>query len=291
MHGRIVQWDGVTYNSDRQYERSTTLKHMMDPQGPRAYWHAVNRESESSTSLTLGQLLHQWILEGEQPYVVVPPNKKGKPMVRNMDHAAYREFAEEHEGKAILLPSEERDLIAMRDGLYGNKEARELIEEDGLSEVTILFQDDETEIDAKARIDFLKFDGRIIDLKTTKATTPDEFRREVIRYQYEFSGALYEYARQSVPQYEGLTAPFYHVMVCNSPPYWSYVCELHRSFLRIGHARVRKAFARLKKCRDRGNTIDCYPDLLELNQMQPPEVAPEHYLARNGVQPEDFFNE
>lgn len=288
----------ATYNSHEEYDaddrvRSTQLKTILDAQGPRAYYLKyiappadVDKEYDANADIqpkvdekVLGILLHEFGLEGKQNFFRCTTRRGSK---------AWVEEIEDNDGKWALNDTNFAKLHAWREALLRNTTARKLIESGSFSEQAFRFTHG-TGIKAKARVDMFSFTGSIYDLKTTVATNRAEFDLQSMKLHYPFQAAYYEMARNSVPQFHGMRAPFHHIIVCKKHPYWCYVWPLHDSYLRVGHKQLESAFERLAQCRRRhaeieaegGEPITAWPDYEE-NKQSDEIAAPDWYLSQHG---------
>lgn len=294
LHGELV-----TYKSHDEYNqadrvRSTSLKHIMEPQGPRAYYLKVvnppinvdrafdkNRDVQPKVdNMVLGTLLHEYALEGKVNWFVTKYRRGTK---------AWADEIDEHDGLWALTPTADAQVRAWRESMMRNAEIRPLIEKSSFKEQSFHFS--LAGIDCKARVDMFGFDGSIWDLKSTRATDRQGFERQIIDLMYDFSAAFYELARDAVPEFRGMRAPFRHVALSKTFPYYCYVWPLDRSYLRVGRRNVEEAFKRLAECLHRQSQgmdpLLAWPDLLE-NKQGESFSAPARYLADAGFAPDQF---
>lgn len=61
----------------------------------------------------------------------------------------------------------------------------------GLPEVTIIARDPITGLMLKVKFDWLRFDDEAVDLKTTRSTKPEEFKRQLLNLHYDLQQAFY----------------------------------------------------------------------------------------------------
>jgi hypothetical protein len=106
----------------------------------------------------------------------------------------------------------------------------------GEPEVSVLWTDDATGVECKARIDYVAqqhehdFGRTLVDLKTT-GKSAEAFERSVVEYGYDSQGAHY---RDAWFRATGTHARFLHVVVETSPPHGVKIYELDTEALRIG---------------------------------------------------------
>ena len=282
-----ASWTREEYDSDRNRLRSTALKSLLKPQGPRAYWWDVlaNIKPADTKAVRLGSLVHEYLLDGIVKWVAYDG-------VRNHTHSAYKQFMADNPGKVILSRTEERELLGMIDGVARNKRAMEMIV-GGFPEEIFLWNHS-TGLQCKSRIDI--YDAAFIaDIKTTRAETEEQFIREIYKHRYEVSAAFYEQAR-NFEVGRRILAPFYFITICNKPPHYTYVMELGDGLLTAGHRQVDRACHTLAECMDNyrtaieqgGDLISCWPDWEEERQGTF-KLTPSHfYYEDQGYSSEDI---
>lgn len=291
-NGIISNWTRAQYDADESRVRSTCLKDIVTDQGPRLYYRKhITKElaqlRKPADHFEFGHLFHEFVLEGKKNWWVYDGRRAGK---------AYEEARLDNGLLPDLKPHEEAQLLAMRESVMANKEARRLIVGGGFSEQTFLWTDDETGLDCKCRVDLYGHDGTIVDLKSTREADPKGFFYQCSKLKYHFSAAFYEQGRNAA--LGKMIAPFKHIVVDKNPPYWCYVRPLSEYAMTIGHRDVRKALAVLRKCLDRQQKLEmavsewpgsrptreaiaeCWPDWLEKTQDEA-YTPNDYWLAEN----------
>jgi len=102
------------------------------------------------------------------------------------------------------------------ESVRGHRTAQYLLK-DGIAEQPIYWNDEDTEVDCKARPDWLTPDNVIIDLKTTEDASPRGFAQSVRKYRYDVQAAFYSDGLE-----EATGKPcngFFFVAVEKHPPY------------------------------------------------------------------------
>lgn len=86
----------------------------------------------------------------------------------------------------VLSYEEYRACVGMRDAMRSHPRIRRLLEADGRNELTVVWDDAETGVRCKARLDRLvhEFGGVVLDVKTTQDARADEFERSVFHWGY-----------------------------------------------------------------------------------------------------------
>lgn len=281
--GEFCSWSRDQYNSESERQRSTDLKKLVGIKGPREYYFDVvnppPRPHRSANEiiqpkvddLVKGNLLHDLVLQGQVNWEVCGAK---------VGTVEWKEAVEHHAGRTIIKPQDELEILAWRDGLMRNPSVRKALEREAFAENVILFSEfaftgdsEPVEVPCKAQIDRMYINGEIDDLKTTKAKSRREFERDMLKYNYHFSAAFYERARNSIDGFRGFDAPFHHIVVQKSYPFHAYRWEIERStWMAMGHASVDKALSVLVECRQRqgdspeGQAVNAWPDLEDCSE-------------------------
>lgn len=258
--------------------RSSDLKLMVSDHGPRAYYNQVTAKTTTSEDrpahFVLGDLFHDHILYGQSNWFVWK-DRRGT--------TAHARAVEKHPDLIDIKPGDEQVILGMADALCANPMARDMVNQ-STHEQTIIWTDEATGIECKARLDMLLRSASIADLKTWDPRTScnaEAFFYHSDSYNYKFSAAMYQ---MGLAQYvHGADKkPFYHIAVSKKPPHWCYVWPLSEFALEIGRRDVRRALDMLAECRQNekhwvsGEKHKAWPDPIGESQM-------------NGFTPSDFW--
>lgn len=210
-------------------------------QSPLAFRHRMGTPPGDSDAMRLGRAFHTMVLEpGLFPdqFVVSPFD--------SWRSKAAREWREEmrESGRDILTADELSQLEQMRKAIRQDKRIRvELCV--GTPEVTLVWQDPETGIRCKGRVDLLSSQV-LLDLKTTRHIHPAAFSREAARLHYHTKMSWYRWAVEMVtgtaPPVVGLLA------VEKDPPHDVALYELDADTLEAGARKWRGLLAQLADC-------------------------------------------
>ena len=138
--------------------------------------------------------------------------KEGKKM--------YAEFEAENKGKIILLESEYDELCAMRDSVFKNKFAADILNHPKTQfETSIFWEDKETGLTLKCRPDML-VSGVIGDLKSTKDASPREFQYSCTKYDYYMQAGMMSEGLESI----GETLQSFLFVICEKARPYSSAC-------------------------------------------------------------------
>ena len=192
---------------------------------------AMNTPSKSTPAMDLGTALHCAVLEPDaysRRYVVAPKvdrrTTEGK--------ATWESFVASLEGKSIVDADDDAAVRAMADSIRSHPQAATLLDVPGDSEVCVVWDDAETGIRCKARIDRYAAGTIGVDIKTTANASPSAFAKSVFDYGYHRQVAWYADGFFAVT---GKATPFVIVAVENSAP-WA-VCVYRLEDEAVGFGR------------------------------------------------------
>jgi hypothetical protein len=159
----------------------STLKEM--DVSPLHYQRAVSLGGREVTdAMRLGSIAHSLILTpGHDELAIWSGTRRGK---------VWDEFCSANAGKLIVKEDEVRPLLEMRRAVYAHDPANALLA-DGDPEVVLQWVDAETGLACKARVDWLRPRGRLVELKTSKAAHPRAFFRSFAAFKYHAQLAFY----------------------------------------------------------------------------------------------------
>jgi hypothetical protein len=137
----------------------------------------------------------------------------------------------------ILTPPDYKAALAVRDAVHAHKAAK-LLPQSGQRELSIVWQDETTEMHCKARLDGWSpaiAGGVIVDVKTTKDASKRAFERSIHSFGYHRQGAFYlEGAKLS-----GFAAEHFAIIaVEKEPPYAVAIYRLDDGALDVGSVEV-----------------------------------------------------
>jgi len=197
---------------------------------------------EEIQALLLGRLLHAVTLEGREEFMeahdIDRRTKAGKE--------AWARLQEEADGRAILKADQVQMVRAVAAAVRAHPMAALLLEQ-GAAEVSGYFTDPETGVHCKTRPDWLRVDdGVVVDLKSTIDAGPGGFPREISRYSYHLSAAMYAHG------FEVITGEplrdFVFIAVEKTPPYAVGVYRLDDEAMEAGRRLYRRALRTYAEC-------------------------------------------
>lgn len=224
-------------------------------------WYKENG-TEETPALVFGRAFHTMILEpekGADEIVVLPDSWLTKKECGISIEDQKEDFRHKHQHKAILTADQMEMALAMEKAVNDHAAARFLLRKSpGKAESSLFWKDEDTGMDCRARFDWLRDDGLIIDLKTTRCASPEVFDRLAYEHRYHVQAAFYMEAYRRVLGRE--PAGFAFVAVEKEPPYCVCVYLAQPEFVKLG---------RQQYLRDLMNYADCvqknewpgYPDI------------------------------
>lgn len=239
------------YHKKDGHISKSTLADILDCPAVYKYWQE-NQKPEKN-HLNIGNCVHTLALEPElfaQRFLVLPEcdrrTKEGK--------AIYAEALAGAGTKKIISKEDMVDITGMADSLRKNKKSLALLQAKGRVEASIYFEDDG--LPFKCRPDYLRDDGLIVDLKTTKSAYKPFFQKDAWSYHYDISVALtsrgYKALTGDMPQ------NYVFLAVESQPPYLIEAYDTFRefddmgvSFAKMGDERLTMAINKLKDCTER----------------------------------------
>lgn len=152
------------YHRSKGISKTTLDMAAKDPHLPE--WSRLcPQDDEKVKTLDFGDAMHAICLEPERlksEFIAMPPLN----LRTNADKAKKAEFEQEHKGKKILTALEYRQLELMFESVMAHREARALIEADGVAEGSYFWTDEQTGLKCKCRPD-KQINHLLVDVKTT----------------------------------------------------------------------------------------------------------------------------
>lgn len=227
------------------------LKHMA--KSPAHYRYAAKSRTEDTLALKQGRALHTAVLEPEffsiRYAIWDGPRRQGK------DWDAFDAQAAA-DGKEVLKLDEVLQIQVMAEAVRRDPDAARLLS-GGVAEQSILWTAETPELGdlkatkraAKSRIDY---DGPLglVDLKSSKNASPDDFGRQAWNLGYLGQAAFYIDAKAAVT---GEVRPFRFVVVEKTPPFVVQAYEVPPELISVGRDHYRDLLCRLAQCEASGN--------------------------------------
>ena len=243
-----VEWDAVNNSSLTRAARSMAHYRYAPPQA-------------ETKALRFGKLCHSGALEPlliPKHYVVMPDLAEGIRRADGTEYASPRataeykrraaEFKEANADKEVVDQDTYDTMMGVVDALLAHERAREYLYAPDPSEVSIVWDDPETGIRCKGRIDRLQLRAsRLSDLKTT--IDASQFERSVFRFAYHRQGAFYVDGMRVLT---GEDFAFALVAVERDKPFGVRAAPLHSEALVEGRIEYRRLLRAIAQARQTG---------------------------------------
>lgn len=214
---------------------------------PRAY-KSRRGGDESSDALILGQAVHTAVLEPDEfdERYITWPQSYGRRYGKK-----WEDFKISNSPREILREKDYEHACDLRDSVRTDPLAMRYLRQVGDAELTITWEDERTGLNCKARMDWAAQDAWV-DLKTTRAMTPDQFVRDAFK-------PLYSYILQAAFYSDGATAafgerrPFKFLTVQKDPPHDVIVYNVPDDALDYGRRQYQATMDLLIQCKERND--------------------------------------
>lgn len=166
-------------------------------------------------------------------------------------------------GKQILSYKDRDTIENMYESFLFNPLCSKLFEPVTTTEKVILFEDKQTQLPCKAKLDAYQH-GRIIDLKTTLDASPKSFESSVINYNYDTQAAFYIMATEQLEAPP--TQEFVFIAMEKQPPYAICVYRTHvdSEIIQNAKQKLKTALANLKQCKETNTWPGYSNEIIEL---------------------------
>ncbi len=227
------------------------------------YTHCIDpkRAADAPTeAMQLGTAIHMCLLEPERfrdHYVVEPPGAPRRPTKAQINAKKpapetieqiefWARFDAANKGREVLDREEfETCLDLMR--VVKSSDTAQVLLQGGESEVTIVWDDEETGVRCKGRIDRLT-PGAILDFKSTQDASKAAFLRQVENMEWDVQSAFYFDGMKAL----GEECAFIFGALEKKPPRVAKFYAAHDEMLAVGRAIYRKRLKRYALCRKTG---------------------------------------
>lgn len=212
---------------------------------PLAYRHSVDTPREDTAAYRFGRALHCAVLEPdafEARFAVYPgPVRRGKE---------WEAFKAAHAKDEIITADEKERAKLAGEAVHAHPLASEIACASGRRELTVEWDDEETDIHLLSRIDLFTDEGRLVEIKSVSDPDPRKFCGDVARYLYHGQIALYTDGLLSTG--EAIGRPPTIVEVQSEAPYDVVVWTVEEAVVERGRVLYRKLLTRLAECQAAG---------------------------------------
>lgn len=214
---------------------SRTVRHYLESLNDSGVNHNEN--------LDIGSAFHTLVLEPDKFW----GNMVAYTAMKTRKNKDFEEFAATiPNGQFILLPGEVENIEAMAAAVKGNDEAMEILSQAGHIENTIVWNDPASGLLCRGRPDWYN-DTILVDLKSAKDASPDEFSKVIANNYYYSQLAFY---RQGLINAAGIYPERHCFIVCekeNPSPGKVVVYDLALEAIEAGNVVVSRAINKYLK--------------------------------------------
>lgn len=217
--GIYRDYDEATYHREPGLS-STGAKRLLE--SPAKYRWERDHPIEQTAAMRLGSAIHTSVLGAGQRIEVVEGSRNAK--------AVKEQIAElEADGAIVLTPRDAAMVEAITDAVQAHRTASNIFAH-GEAEVSMCWEDAETGIACRGRIDWLS-PIAIVDLKSCQDASRTGFGKAAANLRYDLQAAAY---MDGMEQLTGEALPFIFVAVEKEPPYLAVVHQLPDDALERG---------------------------------------------------------
>jgi hypothetical protein len=226
---------------------SSGARKLLPPGCPAKFKYALEHEQKPKAIFEIGTAAHKLVL-GNGPDLVRIDADEWRSNAVKAEVATVRAA-----GAVPLKPADYQRVHDMADVLASHPYASELLAPDsGDAEQTLIWQDGETGIWRRARLDWFRHDGRVIDYKSAVSADLDAVEKHIHDYGYHMQADWYLDGVHAL----GLNTPrtdFTFVIQEKEPPYVITITDLDAVELQYARARNREAIDTYAHCRETGH--------------------------------------
>ena len=220
---------------------------------PAHYLVERTKRSEPSEAMRIGTAVHTLLLEPHREAEVVEMPALN---ARTKDGRADRDaWLAEHAGSQAF-DAETLGRIRAAVAAVRAHPGAALLLSDGVAERSVLWRDAAEGIECRARFDWHRADGGIVDLKTARDASAAEFARAIASFGYAISAAHYWNGAEAV--FNESPAFWAFVAVEVEPPFGVACYVLDAASIRVGMRHCARAYALFRECQQ-SSTWPAYP--------------------------------
>jgi hypothetical protein len=204
---------------------------------PLHYQRAVSHQKSDTRPIRMGRLLHALLLTPDLPSDVAVWNgaRRGKE---------WEAFETANADHLVVKVDELVGVDRMREAVLAHPIAADLLRR-GEGEVTLQWE--QSDVQCRGRLDWLRPDGSIVELKTTRSIDPRLFAREVSLRHYYAQVAFYSDGLATIVGREAPILP-HMIVVENVPPFDVAVYRIGYDAIEAGRRKVDAWLRRVKEC-------------------------------------------
>jgi hypothetical protein len=222
-------------------------------------WLDWELEDSETKALRLGVATHMAVLEPEKfsrTYIIEPdfgPCRKNDPLGVSSEAAKENkkrrdDWRDRHKGARLLPADSGRQLLGMVQSIRADKACRRIFERAGRSEITARWDDPDTGLPCKSRMDHYVLDDSlalVVDVKTCLNARWDAFTRAIHSMRYDVQDQHY---REGLTRLNQPVDGFVFIAVEKTPPYLCAAYQIRAEDLIGAKGALRRNMATLAEC-------------------------------------------
>jgi len=256
MRTRPGIYYGVPFEEYRAIDAvNHSLLRTLETKSPKHALHERDNPRDDTPALLLGHAAHALVLEPEtfsKRYAIAPEvNKRTKA-----GKGAWAEFCESAGEMTVITQQDYETVKEMATAIEAQRLHR--LVRTGKAEVVLIWNDAETGLLCKARLDYLHQERGlfVIDFKTTEDAREDSFAYSIQKYGYYSQAGFY---CQGVEEVLGQTPDYTFLVAEKKQPYAVAAYQLQCATLSAGTEFCRRALRHYARCLEADNWPG-YPD-------------------------------
>jgi hypothetical protein len=262
LHGIVHGLPEAEYHADTALS-STNARLLLD--SPAKYKYAQTHPQATKAAFDVGTAAHSKVLGVGSPTVVIPEKHLAANGALSTKEGKQWAADERTAGRTPVKRAVFEEVKAMSESLLAHPMARVLLEQVGNPEVSVFGTDPETDVEGRARFDYLPSAGNTpvaVDLKTARDASPRGFAKASAEHGYHVQRGHYiDYNRFAGGiELDG----FVFVVVESVAPFLVGVYRLNSVFEEIGHRKAREARHIYKECLETDNWGGYSDDIVSL---------------------------
>lgn len=211
-----------------------------------------------SDAMKIGTAVHTLVLEPQRAGEIIAMPGFNLRTKAGRDESV--DWAEAHQSCQSFDAQTHERIVRAAEAVRAHPGAARLLC-DGAAERSIFWRDAKESIECRARFDWHRDDGGIVDLKTTRDASPDAFSRSIANFEYHVSAAHYWLGAEHVLG----ASPAFWAFVCVEvePPFGVACYVLDAASIRAGMARCERAYRTFRECVD-SQQWPAYPETIDV---------------------------
>lgn len=237
------------YHANKAISRSGLMEIARSPQ--HYWWKYLSGKAlpDDTTALRIGTAFHCLLLEPKR-FNDTALVWSGKPRNTKEGKDEYAIAESQANGRVLIKQDEFNQLQDMAASILAQPAARLIIAEHGKVETSFFWKDKDYGVNVKARPDYWRDDGIVVDLKTTNDASSDAFSKSIVNYGYDVQAYM---QMEAIEQCTGKRPDaFVFLVVEKDPPYAVAFYQADNDMLRCGEKRYKSLIAKYAECLESG---------------------------------------